>query len=95
MNTEITLYLIPIAYALTEAYKLFIRKCPASVKAKRWMTAFIPFFAIASSIAMALILSFDLEAILNGLVAGLAAAGVYDNIKHPIHSLQKNKLTTS
>jgi len=89
MNTEITLYLIPIAYALTEAYKLFIRKCPASAKGKKWMDAFVPLFAIVSSIAMAQILSFGLDSVLNGLVAGLAAVGVYDNIKHPIYSIKR------
>lgn len=82
--------MIPIAYGITEAYKLFIKMCPASVIRKRWMTALIPTFAILFSVLMS-ILFFDLnfDALLNGIIVGLSAIGLYDGIKYSVSSGRK------
>ena len=92
MNPDYIALLIPVSYAFTEAYKLFINKSPISGKVKAWMEASIPLFAIVNAILFSLLIfGFQANAVLNGVVAGLSAIGLYDGIKYSATSVRAIK----
>jgi hypothetical protein len=90
MNNELLTILIPVVLAITEGYKLFIIKCPASDKVRLWMTAFIPLFALTISFVISVVLfGFNTDGFLNGIIAGLSAVGLYDGVKYSRRTVGK------
>ncbi len=90
MKDQITLAIVPVAYALTEAYKYVMKRLPMGMNARQCFSALIPVFAVAVSVGMALWkdgVSFDNG--VTGILVGLATVGIYGGMKHSYISSRK------